>query len=294
MLGVATGTIPCNGASFNGYQIAALTHGETRAFSKPLAIANGSGTGTLSVTCANGLLDTATAPESKAISCASGFVNTGNGLCSANLCGGTVPVKAHMLPGSTQSASSSWAFAANAGTCTFGCDTNYTWNGSTTCVADTRSATVCNGSIKPNAADNSSVATWTQTWDGAVWNPVHTYARSAAPGTCTYDCVAGYSWDGANQVCALNSYTVTFDANGGSAPSPATKSVAHNAEVGSLATATYAGYSFDGWYTAITGGVQVTASTVVTGSVTWYARWSKGACVLDPSNNAYVLPCIFK
>ena len=43
---------------------------------------------------------------------------------------------------------------------------------------------------------------------------------------------------------------------------------------GMLPTATYSGHTFDGWYTAVSGGTKVTASTVVSSSVTrLYAHW---------------------
>ena len=60
------------------------------------------------------------------------------------------------------------------------------------------------------------------------------------------------------------SYTVTFDAQGGTAATPASKSVTFGATYGALATTTRTGYSFAGWWTGAAGtGVQVTATTVV-------------------------------
>ncbi len=73
-----------------------------------------------------------------------------------------------------------------------------------------------------------------------------------------------------------NAYTVTFDANGGSAPVPTTKSVTFGSAYGALATTSRAGYSLDGWFTAAPGGTEVTAATVVnTASAhTLYAHWT--------------------
>ena len=70
------------------------------------------------------------------------------------------------------------------------------------------------------------------------------------------------------------SCTVTFNANGGSV-SPVSRIVTVDTAVGTLPTPTRSGYSFDGWFTAANGGVQVTASTVVRASVTYYAHWTK-------------------
>ncbi len=74
----------------------------------------------------------------------------------------------------------------------------------------------------------------------------------------------------------VNTYTVTFDANGGGTPSPTSKSVTYGATYGALATITRAGYTFNGWFTAITGGTEVTAATTVaiTAAQTLYAQWT--------------------
>ena len=50
-----------------------------------------------------------------------------------------------------------------------------------------------------------------------------------------------------------NTYTVTFDANGGTTPT-ASKSVTYNSTYGTLPTPTRTGYTFNGWYTAASGG----------------------------------------
>ena len=73
-----------------------------------------------------------------------------------------------------------------------------------------------------------------------------------------------------------NTYTVTFDANGGSTPSPTSKQVTFGAAYGTLATTDRTGYTFSGWFTAASGGTQVTAATIVTtaSNHTLYAQWS--------------------
>ena len=68
-------------------------------------------------------------------------------------------------------------------------------------------------------------------------------------------------------------YTVTFNANGGSV-SPATRTVESGTAVGTLPTATRSGYTLDGWFTAASGGTQISASTEVTANVTYYAHWT--------------------
>ena len=72
-----------------------------------------------------------------------------------------------------------------------------------------------------------------------------------------------------------NTYTLTYDANGGTV-SPASKSVTYGSAYGSLPTPTRTGYSFAGWYTQRDAGTLVTANTIYTteGDSTIYARWS--------------------
>ena len=67
--------------------------------------------------------------------------------------------------------------------------------------------------------------------------------------------------------------TITFDATGGRC-STATKTFKKWAVVGALPIAEQAGCTFDGWYTAASGGTRVTAVTVGTGDMTLYAHWA--------------------
>lgn len=69
-------------------------------------------------------------------------------------------------------------------------------------------------------------------------------------------------------------YTVTFDANGGTATA-SSKEVVYESTYGSLPTATREGYTFQGWYTDKTAGTQVTESTkvTITANQRLYARW---------------------
>ncbi len=76
------------------------------------------------------------------------------------------------------------------------------------------------------------------------------------------------------EVSVIESYTVSFNANGGSV-SPTTRKVAKGAAVGALPRATRNGYKFLGWFTAVRGGNQIYSSTVVLGNVTYYAHWQK-------------------
>ena len=78
------------------------------------------------------------------------------------------------------------------------------------------------------------------------------------------------------EVPGASTYTVTFNANGGSC-STSSKQYSNGSTLGTLPTATRSGYAFDGWYTASSGGTKVTSSTTVTRAVTYYAHWTKVA-----------------
>ena len=72
-----------------------------------------------------------------------------------------------------------------------------------------------------------------------------------------------------------NTFTVTYDANGGSV-SPSSKNVTYGGTYGTLAKPSKSGYDFAGWYTAASGGTKVTSSTKVTATSNHkiYAHWS--------------------
>lgn len=82
---------------------------------------------------------------------------------------------------------------------------------------------------------------------------------------------------------ATKVHTVNFNASGGSV-STSHKQVTAGGIYGDLPTPTRSGYNFDGWYTAVSGGVQVISSTTVTLSntqVTLYAHWTQNALNLS-------------
>ena len=75
-----------------------------------------------------------------------------------------------------------------------------------------------------------------------------------------------------------NTYTITFDANGGSCTT-ASKSVTYASTYGDLPVPTREGYGFDGWFTAQNDGTKVTGNDTVTitAAQTLYAHWKPGA-----------------
>lgn len=67
-------------------------------------------------------------------------------------------------------------------------------------------------------------------------------------------------------------YTVTFDSNGGSAITSQT--VKKNDFAKQPADPTRNGYTFDGWYTKTTGGEKFSFNTAITENITLYAHWN--------------------
>lgn len=70
-------------------------------------------------------------------------------------------------------------------------------------------------------------------------------------------------------------YTITFDPNGGTCAT-ASKEVTYLQTYGTLPTPTRDGHTFDGWYTAASGGTRITSSSTVNVAAddTLYAHWT--------------------
>ncbi|MDP2091024.1 MAG: InlB B-repeat-containing protein [Candidatus Gracilibacteria bacterium] len=319
----------CEGGEVNGYIYGNIAHGLGDSVTKVISTSNGTKNyGALAV-CNNGVIQINN--ENINTICDSSYVEQ-DGLCVQDICGNTVPSNASSTA-TSQSVSTNWLHNTTPGVCTFECNTNYTWNGSSciadtqntnctslpanavwntasnitqtwngttwlpieigsfnitsststcnficdtnytwngsSCIANTQSAN-CGGTISSNATATTST-TYTQTWNGSIWEPTTNWGENQA--TCDFDCDANYSWD--TNACIGNSQTVTFDANGGTGHTPTSKSVTYNTAVGTLpSNPTRAGYTFNGWFTSTSGGTAITTSTVVTTNVTWYAQWT--------------------
>ncbi len=140
------------------------------------------------------------------------------------------------------------------------CTLTFDANGGTT---PTASKTVTHGEVYGDLP--------TPTKTGYVflgWSPTMSVSDIiSSSDVCTSDQVLYAIWD-------AGAYTVTFNANGGTTPT-ASKTVRYGNTYDTLPTPTRAGYAFDGWYTAVSGGTKVTNSSVVsiTSNQTLYAHW---------------------
>lgn len=124
---------------------------------------------------------------------------------------------------------------------------------------------------------------------GLAYGPLATTTRSgytfagwwtAASGGAEVTSGATVAITGAQTLYAhwtANTYTVTFDAQSGTTPSPASMNVTFGAPYGTLATTSRAGYAFDGWYTAASSGMAVTsgATVEIAGDHTLFAHWTE-------------------
>lgn len=73
-----------------------------------------------------------------------------------------------------------------------------------------------------------------------------------------------------------NPKVITWDAttNGGTCETPQTVLPQQETKVPELPIATKTGYTFNGWFTAASGGTQITKDSIVNDNVTYYAQWT--------------------
>ena len=138
------------------------------------------------------------------------------------------------------------------------------------------------GSVSPSSktvTSGSSTTAPTPTRSGYTFDGWYTAASGG-----TYVCRGGGSTGAitsnktlyAHWIKNITYYTVTWNANGGSV-SPSSSTVASGSSV-TAPTPTKTGYTFDGWYTASSGGTRVCGGGGSTGSITssrtYYAHWT--------------------
>ena len=82
-------------------------------------------------------------------------------------------------------------------------------------------------------------------------------------------------------------HTINFNANGGTV-SEASRKVVDGNSIGILPIPTNGNTPFAGWYTDITGGVEVTGSTIPTTNATLYARWATSYATFDTGTNVAI------
>ena len=164
------------------------------------------------------------------------------------------------------------------------------------------------GSALAESADHTLYAHWTVTHTLTLRDAANssvstrTVAEGSAYGSLPLPTRTGYTfagwWTGTvsgSQVSAATTMgdrdvtiyarwtptalTITFDVNGGTAISPSSRTALYGQQYGTLPKAKKTGKKFDGWWTAATGGTEITATTIATSSLTVYAHWRDPASV---------------
>lgn len=178
-----------------------------------------------------------------------------------------------------------WNTASNGTGTNYASGGSYTANSGTTLYAKWKANTYSvsynanGGSGAPGAQTKTysvdlTLSTTKPTRTGYTFS---TWNTAAAGNGTNYSSGGKYTANAAVTLYAkwvANSYTVTFDANGGS--STTTKAETYNANYALPSNPTRTGYDFAGWFTAASGGSQVTTSTKVTtaSNHTLYAHWT--------------------
>ena len=121
----------------------------------------------------------------------------------------------------------------------------------------------------------------------------YTIAIPAGTNASTIQIIKSGTTPKVSQICytfktevVIPTYTVTYDANGGSC-----SATSENASSVVLPTPTRDGYTFNGWYTAATGGTLVGAagdSYAPSADITLYAQWTANAVEPEPSDEVCV------
>jgi uncharacterized repeat protein (TIGR02543 family) len=131
------------------------------------------------------------------------------------------------------------------------------------------------GLISPDAVSSASY-TYTGTGTSTPPSAVGVYTVTPSSAVFSTGLIGNYTitYDTAT-VTILAKYTITYNANGGQVSGGSTSSVdfviGDNALT--LPTPTRANYTFTGWYTLQSNGVQVTGSYTPTATATLWARW---------------------
>lgn len=178
-------------------------------------------------------------------------------------------------------------FNANGGSCstsslTSTLTTKYTFSKWNTKSGGTGTSYSAGGSYTANAAATLYAIYSSSVTKGSITLPTATRTGYTLKGwstssTATSGSTGSYTPSAAVTLYAVwgaNSYTVNFNANGGTT-STASKTVTYDSTYGTLPTPTRTGYKFLGWYTSVAGGTKITSDSIVniTTDQILYASW---------------------
>nr|AMO13193.1 glycoside hydrolase [uncultured bacterium] len=141
---------------------------------------------------------------------------------------------------------------------------------------------MCNDAFGTAAlADLKAGCDWYVDWFDIADNPSISYKEV----TCPQELIEKYKGNfSATPPINPTTFTITFNANSGTV-SPTSGTTGTNGKLTSLPTPARSGYTFNGWFTAATGGTSVTTNTVFTSNTTIYAQWTAAAATYTVTFN---------
>lgn len=164
-----------------------------------------------------------------------------------------------------------------------GCTVTFDANGGTL-TGDATMTTDANGNLGSlPTAPSWEGYTFTGWFDAAIGGNEITTGTSFTANTTVY---AQWTANGDTPTPGA-SYTITFDANGGTLAEGVvnTRTTGTDGKLAGVVSAPVMdGYTFVGWFTATNGGEQVTTSYVFTSDVTVYAQWTQNTTPVDPDD----------
>lgn len=197
-------------------------------------------------------------------------LNANGGTCSTSSLTATKTTKYTFSKWNTKSDGSGTAYAAGG---------SYTANAAATLYA-----------IYTSSASTTAVTLPTPTRTGYTFKGWGTASTSTSGTTGSYTPTASVTL---YAVWQINTYTVTFDGNGGTS-SEASKTADYNTTISSLPTATKKNHNFVEWNTAADGsGTAFTTSTKVTANITVYAIYELAANCFVKYDGVYTAAMLY-
>ena len=124
----------------------------------------------------------------------------------------------------------------------------------------------------PVTAMAATLNPWNKVSDGLTSDAFNLRALYEYGGTL-YAGTDGGAWKTTATTPSPATSTITFDPNGGTV-SPTSSTTGSDGKLVVLPTPTRSGYIFKGWFTAASGGTQITTSKVFSANTTIYAQWT--------------------
>ena len=179
-----------------------------------------------------------------------------------------------------------WNTAANGSGTTYAAGSTYSAEQDVTLYAQWSANTLTitydvNGSSMPSGGSGTTVTGGTISALSIVEYPGYTFAGwfTAASGGIKITTDSPHNQTENFTLYAqgtANTIVISYDANGGATPSGGSATTVTGGSIATLATTSYTGYTFTGWFTAASGGTQITTSAGhdQTSNFTLYAQWT--------------------